>query len=607
MPDSAASPTPPGQAATPPPAATVRRPGETPPVPEHIRETGTTTSGVTTSGTAKSGTTAGTKTAGTTRTLEQRIGSQLFNRVGIVAVLFAMAWFLKLAFDRNWIGPPVQIAIGLILAVALALWSERFRHKGYPAFSYTLKALGSGIAYLSLWASFNVYHLVPAAVAFLGMVAVTVTNAYFSWRQRSEVLATYALLGGLVTPGLLSTGEDHEIFLFGYLLLLSVGVVLLADLRSWLRLPVGAFVGTGFYFFAWFGEFYHPPLAALTLTFVALFFVVFSAVPLLTLRSFGSESAPPAASIFLVAAPVAIALLAAIEAYSLVAHPQQAWLRQWIALVLAAASIALSHLARLQPRANVAERKFFVTQEALAAFFVALAIWFHFTGYAIVLGWLGEALAGIAIAFWRPRPGRRELGAAVVVLCFLSLLLLEISDPLHQPVDVVLNAHFATYMAALAAFAVALRISVLGLRHAEQKSVLSWSALAALLTIAFNVVALWSVAFEIHHYWTCGASLAGNLCRVIDPRDLVYSQFAYSGWFMAYGAALMATGFLARSAFLRWQALVLLALAIAKVFLFDASQLSQGYRVASFLALGVVLLAISFAYQHDWLALRRDT
>jgi hypothetical protein len=32
--------------------------------------------------------------------------------------------------------------------------------------------------------------------------------------------------------------------------------------------------------------------------------------------------------------------------------------------------------------------------------------------------------------------------------------------------------------------------------------------------------------------------------------------------------------------------------------------LSQGYRVVSFFALGALLMAISFAYQRDWLNLR---
>ncbi|HLJ78489.1 MAG TPA: DUF2339 domain-containing protein, partial [Acidobacteriaceae bacterium] len=67
---------------------------------------------------------------------------------------------------------------------------------------------------------------------------------------------------------------------------------------------------------------------------------------------------------------------------------------------------------------------------------------------------------------------------------------------------------------------------------------------------------------------------------------------------------LLAIGFWKRTAFLRWQGLVLLALAIAKVFTVDVSELSQGYRILSFLGLGALLLAVSFVYQRDWLHLR---
>ncbi len=67
---------------------------------------------------------------------------------------------------------------------------------------------------------------------------------------------------------------------------------------------------------------------------------------------------------------------------------------------------------------------------------------------------------------------------------------------------------------------------------------------------------------------------------------------------------LLAVGFWKRSAFIRWQALLLLVFTIGKTFLYDLRNLSQGYRVVSFLGLGALLMAISFAYQKDWLALR---
>src|SRR6478672_1895042 len=107
------------------------------------------------------------------RSLENRVGSQWLNRVGIIAVLIGVALFLKFAFDNHWVGPAGRVLIGLVSGAALIAWSERFRSKGYLAFSYSLKAVGSGVLYLSLWAAFSMYHLIPSGVAFAGMVVVT--------------------------------------------------------------------------------------------------------------------------------------------------------------------------------------------------------------------------------------------------------------------------------------------------------------------------------------------------------------------------------------------------------------------------------------------------
>ena len=52
---------------------------------------------------------------------------------------------------------------------------------------------------------------------------------------------------------------------------------------------------------------------------------------------------------------------------------------------------------------------------------------------------------------------------------------------------------------------------------------------------------------------------------------------------------------------MRWQALLLIAVTIVKVFVYDVSQLDKGYRILSFIVLGVLLLTISFVYQRDWL------
>src|ERR1041385_9057568 len=104
--------------------------------------------------------------------LEGTIGKLWLNRIGIVAILIGVAYFLKYAFDSGWIGPGGRVAIGLIAGMAVVVWSESFRRKGSAAFSYSLKAVGIGILYLSLWAASQYFHLVPASVAFVAMILV---------------------------------------------------------------------------------------------------------------------------------------------------------------------------------------------------------------------------------------------------------------------------------------------------------------------------------------------------------------------------------------------------------------------------------------------------
>ena len=111
-------------------------------------------------------------------------------------MLIGVSYFLKFAFDNNWIGPAGRVAIGLLAGIAIVVWSENFRHRGYVIFSYSLKAVGIGVLYLSLYAAFQVYSLVPGGVAFIMMFAVTAATAVMAWTQDAEILAAFALIGG---------------------------------------------------------------------------------------------------------------------------------------------------------------------------------------------------------------------------------------------------------------------------------------------------------------------------------------------------------------------------------------------------------------------------
>jgi uncharacterized membrane protein len=545
--------------------------------------------------------------------LESRIGSQWFNRIGILAVLIGAAWFLKFAFDNHWIGPLGRVLIGLISGAALVAWSERFRGRGYLVFSYSLKAVGSGILYLSLWAAFSYFHLISATVAFVAMILVTAFNGFMAWRQDAELLALYAIAGGLSTPLLVSTGGNHEITLFSYLLLLDAAVLILVALRPWSRLLFGAFTGTVVFFVGWWSEFFSQPQATRTAFFIACFFLLFAAAPrLVHVKLDGEAKISGWDTLAIVLLPIANAALGFIAFYGLLTPHAQEWAPPWIAVAFAAFYLGMLRL----PQGGVLHRAPGVLNDlhlTAAIVFLTIAIPLKAQGRWLTIGWLAEGAALLWVS-------SRLRGALVRVLALLCLALgivalLTVNPPAST--TPIFNQRFAVYCFAIAVCAFVGWLAQTAAQDQPAGSGTAWQALVPVSALAVSLLILIAICLEIHSFWWSlrwpqeRVLLTGNAPQYNWEqhwaliRDYkMHAQFTYSAFFMLYGGALLCIGFWRRSAFLRWQALVLLAVSVGKVFLVDVSELSQGYRILSFLGLGVLLLAVSFVYQRDWLNLR---
>jgi uncharacterized membrane protein len=98
----------------------------------------------------------------------------------------------------------------------------------------------------------------------------------------------------------------------------------------------------------------------------------------------------------------------------------------------------------------------------------------------------------------------------------------------------------------------------------------------------------------------------GIACSAISIPAAVDQHWDTSAIWLAYGVALMLYGLRRKVTFIRWNALVLIGVTVLKVFLFDLSNLGQGYRIMALSILGVALLSLSFLYQRDWLGLRKQ-
>lgn len=526
--------------------------------------------------------------------LESRIGSHWLNRIGIAAVLIGVSYFLKFAFDNNWIGPAGRISIGLLAGIAIVVWSERFRARGYAIFSYSLKAVGSGILYLSLWAAFHVYSLIPSPVAFAAMLIVTASIAAMALSQNAEILAAFALTGGFATPMLLSTGQNKELALFAYVTLLDLGMLAMLIFRPWQRLLLLSYAGTLMLYIGWYIEFYSGTQLTLTLVFATVFFAIFAIAPFIAKQ-------PEGASQFL-SLPLFLAFVNAcvyfLQAYAMVSALNQTAMA-WFALALAAVYIALSRQASGRYRDEALSQKLRLLHLALAAGFITVAIPIRLNAHWITIGWFVEA----AILLWVADRIRSELLNAFAVLALvMGIARLLVIDDFYSTI-LLFNARMATHLTAIAVLAI---LAWYAARRKDERGRMA----AAIAIIGINALALVALSREVNDYFeqqinavhpTSGRWDAFNWDRYHALE--VARDFTYSALWMGYGALLMAVGFWRRSAFVRWQALVLLAITTAKVFAYDVWQLNTIYRILSFVALGVLLLAVSFGYQRDWLRL----
>jgi uncharacterized membrane protein len=528
--------------------------------------------------------------------LESRIGGRWLNRVGVVAVLVGAALFLQYAFESHWIGPATRVLIGLLAGAGAVAWSERVRQQGMLAFSYSMKAVGAGLLYLSLWAGCQVYALMPVQVAFFAMVLVTAGIAWLAVTQGAELLAGLALLGGFLTPVLLSTGHYEEASLFVYLLVLDVAAVAVQRWKQWPRVAAGAWLGTTMLYVAWFNQYYQAEAYEETIAFLAAFFLLFAMAPELASSHAESERTAIGFNWW--------ALLTVVNTVAFFAEMQalesgHAYRTVLLAIFMLALSVATERrYASDAPRMVLAKVQFGL---GLALLIVAVPVRFNANGQAIC--WLLEAAAFYAVGVWFSRELARMFGAIALALAVLYVLF-EMWDKTQA--NFIANERFALYVAATA---------ILGAMLWTERQRFSGVVAPQFLLfglIALNLLALVALNLEVRDYYRQELFALGRqygetvsaAYRAARRSLKTAEDFTHSAVWMLYGVALMWLGFVRRGAVLRWQALVLIGATVLKVFLYDLAVLERGYRIASFIVLGAILLAISYAYQKDWLGLK---
>ncbi len=198
------------------------------------------------------------KSAGPKINWEQFMGVKGFAWLGGLALFLGVAFFVKYSFDNNLVPPQLRVAIGFLTGLVLLVGGVVMSRKNFPALSQTLCATGVVILYAVTFACRSIYHFeffgpVPT---FLLMALITAAAFLLAVRLDALVVAILGMLGGFLTPILLSTGQDNPLGLFGYIAILDLGLIVVALVRRWHFLAALAALGTAIMQIGWAGKFF---------------------------------------------------------------------------------------------------------------------------------------------------------------------------------------------------------------------------------------------------------------------------------------------------------------------------------------------------------------
>jgi hypothetical protein len=182
---------------------------------------------------------------------EAFVGVKLFSAIAGIALVLAAIFFLRYSIEQGWLGPPIRVAIGVIVATALLVVCELKAARKYAVTANALDAAAIAILFATFYAARALWELIPASAAFGLLILVTVLAVLLSIRHDSRFIAVLGLLGGFATPALLSTGENRPIPLFAYLLLLNAGLAWVAFKKGWPLLTILTIVLTVIYQWGW--------------------------------------------------------------------------------------------------------------------------------------------------------------------------------------------------------------------------------------------------------------------------------------------------------------------------------------------------------------------
>ena len=170
-------------------------------------------------------------------------GGNTIVRVAVLILFIGVAFLLRYAAEHTTV--PIQFRLSgvVLVGVALVALGRRLlqKRRGY---ALSLQGAGVGMVYLTLFAAYRLYGLMPAGLAFALLGLMAAITAVLAVSQNALPLAVLGFGGAFLAPVLTSTGHGSHVGLFSYCLLLNLAIAWIAQRQAWKLLNVVGFFFT---------------------------------------------------------------------------------------------------------------------------------------------------------------------------------------------------------------------------------------------------------------------------------------------------------------------------------------------------------------------------
>ena len=325
--------------------------------------------------------------------LEYAIASQWLLRLGIVTILVGVGFFLRWSIQENLINELGRVCLATIFGLGMLITGARLLGKKYHIMGQGLMGGGLTTLYFSVFAAANLYHLIELSASFTCMIAITIGAGWIAVRFNSILVAVLGIVGGYTTPFLLAAPmiPTNLPLLFGYLLVLGLGVLAICYWKNWPLVNYLSFAATYTWLFYTINGYYQTSLFSTVMPFTVAFFILFSTMTFLYQ--------------FVRQTPSNLLNLVAILANAGIFFVTAKWLvedafggREFVAIVtISLAAFYVAHVIYFLQK-NHSDRALLICFIGVAAFFLTITMPLIFAAQWITVSWSLQALILLWIA-----------------------------------------------------------------------------------------------------------------------------------------------------------------------------------------------------------------